>query len=72
MLTAPYMHDGRLRTIEDVLEHYKNGIELSPTLSPKLQNGISLTENEKTDLTNFLHTLTDETLVNDERFSSPF
>ena len=71
-LTAPYMHDGRLPTLEAVLEHYENGIHQSPTLSPILQNGISLTENEKTDLTNFLHTLTDETLINDERFSSPF
>lgn len=72
MLTSPYMHDGRLRTIESVFEHYENGIEQSSTLSPLLQNGISLTENQKTDLTNFLHTLTDETLTNDERFSSPF
>lgn len=72
MLTAPYMHDGRFRTIEAVFDHYENGIEQSATLSPKLQNGITLTENEKTDLTNFLHTLTDETLTNDERFSNPF
>ena len=72
MLTSPYMHDGRFRTIDAVLDHYENGIEQSPTLSPKLQNGISLTEEERTDLTNFLHTLTDETLINDDRFSNPF
>ena len=72
MLTAPYMHDGRFWTIEAVLEHYENGIEASSTLSPLLENGIVLTETEKSDLINFLHTLTDETIVNDERFSSPF
>ncbi len=72
MLTSPYMHDGRFRTIDAVLDYYENGIEQSPTLSPKLQNGIALTEEERTDLTNFLHTLTDETLINDDRFSNPF
>lgn len=72
MLTSPYMHDGRFYTIEAVFDHYESGIESSPTLSPILENGIALTENEKTDLTNFLHTLTDETLTNDERFANPF
>ena len=71
-LTSPYMHDGRFWTLEAVLNHYENGIHSSPTLSTKLQNGIVLNENEKSDLINFLYTLTDRTLTEDERFSSPF
>lgn len=70
-VTSPYMHDGKVATLEAVLEHYENGIEQSPTLATELQNGITLTETEKTDLINFLHTLTDYTLLNDERFSNP-
>ena len=72
MITAPYMHDGRFWTIDAVLAHYENGIEPSSTLSPILNNPIILTATEKIDLINFLHTLTDETMINDERFSSPF
>lgn len=70
-VTNPYMHDGKVATLEAVLEHYENGIEQSPTLAPQLQNGIVLTETEKTDLISFLHTLTDYTLLNDERFANP-
>jgi len=69
--TSPYMHDGSLATLEAVLAHYENGIEQSATLAPELQNGIILTETEKTDLINFLYTLTDYTLLEDERFSNP-
>lgn len=72
MVTSPYMHDGRFRTIDAVFNHYESGIERFPNLAAALQNGIVLTENEKMDLTNFLHTLTDETLLNDVRYSSPF
>lgn len=71
-VTHPYMHDGRFSTLEAVLNHYENGIHASSTLSPLLQNGISLTTNEREDLIYFLNTLTDETLLNDMRFSSPF
>jgi cytochrome c peroxidase len=70
-MTSPYMHDGKIATLEAVLEHYENGIEQSPNLATELQNGILLTEIEKIDLINFLHTLTDYTLLNDERFANP-
>ena len=72
-LTAPYMHDGRFATLEEVVEHYDNGIQESPFLDPRLDGrGLSLTEQQKADLVAFLHTLTDETLATDVRWSDPF
>ncbi|MFK7972871.1 MAG: cytochrome c peroxidase [Bacteroidia bacterium] len=76
-LTAPYMHDGRLATLEDVVEHYNSGVLNHPNLNSSLKdNGVpqrlNLTATEKTDLVNFLKTLTDDVLVNDVKFSDPF
>ncbi|OYW75943.1 MAG: hypothetical protein B7Z37_11120 [Verrucomicrobia bacterium 12-59-8] len=62
--TAPYMHDGRFATLEEVVEHYSSGVLHSATLDPNLakhpEGGIQLTTQEKTDLVAFLQTLTDE------------
>ncbi len=62
-LTAPYMHDGRLRTLEDVVEHYSTGIPRSPTLDPNLakhpDGGVPLSADDKHALVVFLQTLTD-------------
>jgi cytochrome c peroxidase len=66
--SAPYMHDGRFRTLSDALNHYTSGIHASPTLDPLLQNGIQLTAQEKSDLLAFLNTLNDESFVKDKRF----
>lgn len=77
-LTAPYMHDGRFETLEEVVEHYNSGVQAHPNLGIALQdqNGdpvrLNFTEQEKQDLANFLKTLTDESLLLDERFSDPF
>jgi cytochrome c peroxidase len=70
--TKPYMHDGRFQTLDNVIEYYRTGIHNSPTLSPTLVNGISISDSEKADLLAFLNTLTDETLLHDLRFASPF
>jgi cytochrome c peroxidase len=70
--TKPYMHDGRFETLDNVIEYYRTGINASPTLSPILANGISISNSEKADLLTFLNTLTDETLLHDLRFASPF
>ncbi len=63
-LTAPYMHDGRFRTLEDVVRHYSSGIPRSPTLDPNLakhpDGGVPLTANDQSALVAFLNTLTDE------------
>lgn len=66
-LTAPYMHDGRFATLEEVVEHYSNGVTRSATLDPNLakhpEAGIQLNAEEKADLVAFLKTLTDETFT---------
>lgn len=69
--TAPYMHDGRFTTIDEVLEHYSSGIRQTPNLDPLLLNGIVLSIREKTDLKAFLNTLDDEQFVKDIRFKEP-
>lgn len=77
-LTAPYMHDGRFATLEEVVEHYNSGVQDHPNLAPALRTPtgdpvrLNLTAQEKIDLVNFLLTLTDETLANDEKFKNPF
>ncbi len=71
-LTYPYMHDGRFNTLEEVLLHYSNGIQSSPTLDPLLTQGISLNQLERAALIAFLQTLSDEHFGKDSRFSNPF
>lgn len=77
-LTAPYMHDGRFRTLEEVVEHYNSGVQDHPNLGGALrdENGqpirLNLTAQEKTGLVNFLKTLTDEEISRDVKFSDPF
>ncbi|MBX2897068.1 MAG: c-type cytochrome [Cyclobacteriaceae bacterium] len=74
-LTKPYMHDGRFKTLEEVLNHYQSGVKDSETLDPILYSngvlGIAMTEQERTDILSFLHTLTDESFIRDKRFSQP-
>jgi cytochrome c peroxidase len=63
-LTAPYMHDGRFATLEEVIEHYSSGVQRSATLDPNLAkhpaNGLNLSATDKAALVAFLKTLTDE------------
>ncbi|PPK85238.1 cytochrome c peroxidase [Neolewinella xylanilytica] len=66
--TPPYMHDGRLASLDAVLEHYAEGIRHSPTLDPRLEEPIRLTEQERTALIAFLETLTDWEFLADPRF----
>lgn len=65
--TAPYMHDGRFATLEEVVEHYGSGVKRSATLDPNLakhpEGGIQFTVQEKADLVAFLKTLTDESFT---------
>jgi cytochrome c peroxidase len=58
-LTAPYMHDGSMATLEEVVEHYNSGGQPSPTKSNVVRPR-NMTAQEKTDLVNFLKALTDE------------
>lgn len=70
-LTAPYMHDGRFTTLEEVLDHYGEHIKASPTLSPFLQNNQAFTPQERKDIIAFLHMLTDSTFITNPEFSNP-
>ena len=83
-LTAPYMHDGRFATLEQVVEFYDSSVVAHPNLSPPLRvppgNGaasgtplrLNLTPTQKVALVAFLKTLTDPNLVTDPKFSDPF
>ena len=57
-LTAPYMHDGRFATLDEVLDHYASGGHYSPTVDPQILP-FPLDEQRRADLKAFLHTLTD-------------
>ena len=57
--TAPYMHDGSLATLEEVIELYDRGGDPNPWLDPEMQP-LNLTLQEKADLVAFLRTLTGE------------
>lgn len=82
-VTAPYMHDGSMATLEDVVDHYQRGGRLlesgdnagdgrrSPFKS-EFVRGFNLTPAERADLLAFLRSLTDESLLQDPRFSDPF
>ena len=66
-LTAPYMHDGRFATLEEVVAHYNGKLHRSPTLDPNLakhpESGLGLSAEDQAALVAFLKTLTDESFV---------
>jgi len=79
-LTAPYMHDGRFKTLEEVIDHYSDGVHLHPNLGLALPEenrkgdltGLRLTKEEKAALVAFLKTLTDRRFLVEEKYSDPF
>lgn len=78
-LTAPYMHDGRYKTLHDVLDHYSSNIQTSPNLDPQLTDQgtgiartLNISENDKASIIAFLNSLTDYKSLTDPRFSNPF
>lgn len=69
--SAPYMHDGRFKTLEEVIEHYNSGVKKSPTLDPnmkELAKGLNLSAGDKQDLLQFLLSLSDKTFINNPKF----
>jgi cytochrome c peroxidase len=74
-LTGPYMHDGRFKTLEEVIDFYSQGIIWSPYIHPLMHHandgGIQLTPLEKADLIAFIKTLKDETFLTNPAYSSP-
>ena len=79
-LTAPYMHDGRFATLEEVIDHYGMHLKESPNidgiLGARMNNPnvapIRFTQQEKTDIINYLKTLTDTAFVNNPQFTNPW
>jgi len=74
--TAPFMHDGRYQTLEQVINFYSDSLRHSPTISPFMkkinEGGLHLTTQEKANLIAFLNTLNDDAFVSDTAFSNPF
>ncbi|WP_208638685.1 cytochrome-c peroxidase [Tenacibaculum singaporense] len=70
--TAPYMHDGRFATLEEVINHYSEGLKLSSTIDPLMkkanQGGVQLSDKNKADLKAFLLSLSDDNFVNNPKF----
>ena len=69
--SAPYMHDGRFATLEEVVEHYNSGGHFSSTVDPlmkKLGVGLQLTNQQKQDLVAFLKALSDPDFINNPDF----
>ncbi len=78
-LTGPYMHDGRFKTLDEVIDFYSEGLVYSEyanplmhKLAPPYGHGAELNPQEKADLKAFLLTLTDETLLTNPDYSNPF
>jgi cytochrome c peroxidase len=82
-VTAPYMHDGSVATLEEVLTHYERGGRLVATgekagdgrLSPyksEFVRGFDISDEERADLIAFLHALTDTTVLQNPQLSDPF
>ncbi|PKH52942.1 cytochrome-c peroxidase [Tenacibaculum sp. Bg11-29] len=66
--TAPYMHDGRFNTLDEVIDHYSTGLKSSPTIDPLMkkvkQGGVNISNKDKADLKAFLLSLSDNDFVN--------
>ena len=73
--SAPYMHDGRFTTLEEVVEHYNSNVEgNSPNIDPEMNHfvgGLSLTPIQISDLVAFLKTFSDLDYLKNEKFSDP-
>ncbi len=72
-LTAPYMHDGRFESLEEVIDHYSEDLEPNEWTGEFIPaDGFNYTDQQKTDLINFLKTFTDLSFTEDEKWSDPF
>ncbi len=76
-VSAPYMHDGRFSTLEEVIDHYNTGVRNSPTVDFLMQynlqpGGLRLNAQDKADLVAFMKTLTDTEFLSSPGFKNPF
>ena len=70
-MTYPYMHDGRFKNLQQVLDHYANGKFYTNNFDPLIKQNVGLADSEKADLIAFLKTLTDQEYLYDRRFADP-
>lgn len=76
--TAPYMHDGRLATLRDVIDHYGSGLDPHRNLDSRLKNSnntplrLTITDDQKDALVAFLNAFTDEDITDNVRLTNPF
>ena len=71
-LTAPYMHDGSLATLAEVIDHYAAGGRLPDPNKSRILRPFSISAGDKRDLIEFLESLTDEEMTHDARWSDPW
>jgi cytochrome c peroxidase len=71
-LTAPYMHDGRLASLDEVIDHYSRNVKPHPNVDGRVRRRLDFAASEKAALVAFLKTLTDQKFVTDPKFSDPF
>lgn len=69
-LTAPYMHDGSISTLEDVIRHYETGVKAHPNKSPLIKR-LHITDQDREDLVAFLESLSDSEFVSNKKFTKP-
>lgn len=66
--SGPYMHDGRLKTLAEVIEHYRNGATMHKRVDPLLKGGIAISKTEKNQIIAFLRSLSDDGFLKNPRF----
>jgi cytochrome c peroxidase len=71
-ITLPYMHDGSVATLEEVLDHYAAGGRMNHPNKSRVLRSFSMTDGDKRDLIEFLKSLTDEEMLHDPRWSDPW
>jgi cytochrome c peroxidase len=75
-LTPPYMHDGRFKTLDEVIDFYSERVNPCVNIDSKMEfarrGGAHLTADQKRQIIAFLHTLTDSALITDKKYSNPF
>jgi cytochrome c peroxidase len=71
-VTAPYMHDGSMATLDDVVDHYAAGGRFASPNKSRIIRPFRLSEQDRRDLVEFLRSLTDEELLRDPRWSDPW
>jgi cytochrome c peroxidase len=71
-VTAPYMHDGRLATLEAVVDHYSREVKPHPNVDGRVRRRLNFSNADRAALVAFMKTLTDQKFLTDPKFADPF